>query len=136
MVSQSMKIPLQPGGFAAPLPSPLTGCCKAHRIKRRVRNVRRLQLLCFLRFNEVTEPRHAPLRVRTHVETSAAPEPDSLSQFQTFQDPQGIFHHMIGLPHLDVGLRPQVAVTGGHGSHARSASGHDVALVIAHVHAV
>lgn len=39
----------------------------------RVRNVRRLQLVFFQLFSEVTEPRHAPPRVRTHVETSAAP---------------------------------------------------------------
>jgi len=33
-----------------------------------------LQLSFFLLINEVTEPRHALRRVRTHVETSAAPE--------------------------------------------------------------
>jgi len=38
-----------------------------------VRNVRRLQLVFFLLFYEVTEPRHALPRVRTDVETNAAP---------------------------------------------------------------
>ncbi len=57
----------------APLPSLLANCCKARGFKPRVRNVRRLQLLFFLLINEVTEPRHALRRVRTHVETNAAP---------------------------------------------------------------
>ena len=35
-----------------PLPSLSANCCKAHRIKRRVRNVRRLQLVFFLLFYE------------------------------------------------------------------------------------
>ena len=69
----------------APLPSLSANCCKARWIKQRVRNVRRLQLVFFLRIYEVTEPRHALPRVRTHVETSAAPELGSLVQFQDFQ---------------------------------------------------
>jgi hypothetical protein len=48
-------------------------------IKRRGRNVRRSQLVCFSWINEGTEPRHALLRVRTHVETGAAPGERSLS---------------------------------------------------------
>jgi hypothetical protein len=35
-----------------PLPSLSANCCKAHRIKRRVRNVRRLQLVFFPKINE------------------------------------------------------------------------------------
>ena len=69
-----------------PLPSLSANCCKARWIKQRVRNVRRLQLVFFLRINEVTEPRHALPRVRTHVETSAAPEVPILGALEEFQE--------------------------------------------------
>ena len=36
--------------FQPPSPSLLANCCEAHRIKRRVRNVRRLQLVFFCGF--------------------------------------------------------------------------------------
>jgi hypothetical protein len=61
-------------GPCGPSPDPLTDRCKSRRFKQRVRNVRRLQLVCFQRIYEVTEPRHAPQRFCTHVETSTAPE--------------------------------------------------------------
>jgi hypothetical protein len=49
-----------------PIGQPLQG---SHAIKRRGRNVRRSQLVCFSWIYELTDARRAPLRVRTRVET-------------------------------------------------------------------
>ena len=56
--------------LARPIGQPLQG---SPVFKRRGRNVRRSQLVCFSWIYEGTEPRHALLRIRTHVETGAAP---------------------------------------------------------------
>jgi hypothetical protein len=61
------------GRYCYPLAQPVSMLLQVSQIKLRVRNVRRLQLVFFQRIYEVTEPRHAPPRFRTHVETSAAP---------------------------------------------------------------
>jgi hypothetical protein len=52
--TQPNEITPQPGPLLAltPLPSLSACCCEAHAIKRRVRNVRRLQLVCLNLFYE------------------------------------------------------------------------------------
>ena len=67
------EFPCSKDALRHPYPARWPAVARLAGFKQRVRNVRRLQLLCFQRFYEVTEPRHAPLRVRTYVEASTAP---------------------------------------------------------------
>jgi hypothetical protein len=77
------EFPCSKDALRHPYPARWPAVARLAGFKQRVRNVRRLQLLCFQRFYEVTEPRHAPLRVRTHVEASTAPWPVVYDFFST-----------------------------------------------------
>ena len=78
MTSQPSGCPSDPAH--RPTVARLTG------FKRRGRNVRRSQLLCFQWIYERTGARHALLRLRTHVETRSAPGTVSLGQLEQVQE--------------------------------------------------
>ena len=72
----------------------LYGLSTAHRpavegltgVKRRVRTIRRLQLVFFQWIYELTGARHALSRIRTHVETKSAPGSRECTPLRPNQD--------------------------------------------------